>query len=334
MKYARRLLFSLVPVLLLLGGAELAARLLWEPPPVEADDDYLMPPHPTRLWAPRPGATMGAGEAAIRIGADGLRELPTTGEALRIFTVGDSNVFGHGLKDADTLQLQLKQALGRRGVGVDVLCGGVPGYSSEQSRALMDELGWDKDIDLLLIENLLSDSTHEHFTDRAWMQQLSRGSPRLDQRLLDASMFWAWLRHRMVERSRIQRRIKWIREPNLVAAERVSVREYKENLSYMMEEAARRGIGAAILQLATVGRYRGDPDAPAYVAAQRELAAKYQVPIVDAVQVLQASQLSSEQAFIDPVHASGPANGLYAEALAEVLTQAGWPENKLLAKVP
>lgn len=331
MKWPRRLLFSLLPLALLLGLAEGGARLVGPPGEPPAGEDYQMPVHPTRLWAPRPGATMGQGDRAIHINAQGLRELPLSGAPLRILTLGDSNIFGHDLADADTLQLRLREALAARGVQADVLCGGVPGYSSEQSRALLDELGWSLQPDLILIANLLSDSTHEHFQDRAWMRQLQAPPSRVDA-LLRASLAWSWLRHALVHESRIERRIRWIREPNLRAAERVSPGEYEENLRGMLADAAARGVGGILFQLATTDRYAGRPDAPEYVAIQRQVAADTGVPIVDAVDVLNAAKLAPERAFIDPVHASGEANGRYGEAIAEALLKAGWPTNRLLAR--
>lgn len=332
MKWPRRLLFSLLPLLLLVGGAEGLARLVGAPEEPPAGEDYQMPVHPTRLWAPRPNATMGQGDRAIRINAQGLRELPLSGAPLRILTLGDSNIFGHDLADADTLQLRLRDALARRGVQADVLCGGVPGYSSEQSRALLNELGWSLEPDLILIANLLSDSTHEHFHDRDWIAQLQAPHSRLDE-VLRASAAWAWLRRSLVRESRIERRIRWIREPNLRSAERVSLAEYQENLRAMLGEAAARGVGGAIFQLATTDRYAGHPDAPDYVAAQRAIATEARVPIVDAVEVLRAAGLPADRAFIDPVHASGEANGLYAEALADALVRAGWPQERLIAAI-
>lgn len=327
---ARRLLFALVPLVALLLGAELLARAVGPPEEPPAGDDYLMPAHKSRLWAPRPNTTMGQGEGAIVVNELGLRALPERGAPLRVLTLGDSNIFGHDLADADTLQLRLRDALERRGVRVDVLCGGVPGYSSEQSRALLDELGWGLKPDLILIANLLSDSTHEHFQDRAWMDALKGDTPA--QALLRGSVARAWLRHALVRESRIERRIRWIREPNLRAKERVPIAQYEENLRAMLADAAARGVGGFIFQLATADRLAGRPDAPDYLDVQRAVAADTGVPILDAIDVLRAAKLREDQAFIDPVHASGEANGRYGEAIAEALIAAGWPQDRLLAR--
>ncbi|MCB9766155.1 MAG: hypothetical protein H6739_40640 [Alphaproteobacteria bacterium] len=328
----RRLAFALVPLVVLLWAAEVAARLFWTPPPPPdlTQDEYLMPLHPTRLWGPPPGKTMGHG-AAILIGPDGLRALPDEGAPLRILTLGDSNIFGFAMADADTLQERLEDALARRGVKAEVLCGGIPGYSSEQSRVLLEELGWDMKPDLLLIGNLLSDSTKEHFQDRVWMARLGQPEVQVDRTLLDHSVAWSWLRHQLIQESRVEQRIRFLRQPNLLAAERVPLDEYEENLRWMMTAAAERGVGAAIFQLVTADRLAGRPDAPGYVATQRALAQEYGVPIVDGRDVLVAAGLSEARAFVDPVHASAEANRLYAEAIAEALVAAGWPQDRLIA---
>jgi len=59
------------------------------------------------------------------INQDLLREVQIDGAELRIITLGDSSIFGHGVEDAWTLHGQLKGALAAQSTSADVLCGAI-----------------------------------------------------------------------------------------------------------------------------------------------------------------------------------------------------------------
>jgi len=263
-------------VALLLAAAELGSRLLWEPPP-EPDLGVLhqglaMQAHPTRMWAMRPGPMEAFGATAV-IGEDGLRVVERTGAPLRILTLGDSSVFGYGVEDADTLHAQLKAALAARGVDADVLCGALPGYSTEQTLLLLDEVGWDLQPDLIVLANLWSDNTFETFVDREWLALLNAPAARLDRRL-SASHAWQLLRHtvaprELVDTDRGANFVAWIAEPYGSERRRVELSHYAENLDRVLLQAAERGAGAAMLQLFNRDRLAKQPGSwDAYLAAQ------------------------------------------------------------------
>lgn len=320
----RRLLYALAPLLLVLVGVEALARLAWAPPSAAALGTQL-PPHPTRLWTLPPGAHLGPGPDDARVDANGLRRVSVQGAPHRALTLGDSNVFGHGLPDRDTLHAALGRALAAEGVAVDVLCGGVPGYSSAQSLVLLDEVGWGLEPDLLIVANLLSDSTEERFQDAELLEQVARPGARARRHLLDHSRALTWLTLRLHPPSRTEQNVGWLRPPGAVHRPRVPVADYEQNLRRMASEAAARGVAVAFLELATVPAWRGEPDGEAWRRAQRRVAAEVGAPHVDGLAALRAAGLSEDAAFIDEVHVSAAGNQAYAAALARALRGAGWP---------
>ena len=68
-----------------------------------------------------------------------------------------------------------------------------------------------------------------------------------------------------------------------------------------------------------------------YYDAQAEIADAYGLVRIDALPVLQAAQVPREALFVDDIHPSGVANKIFAEAIADALMEAGWPEQSLQA---
>lgn len=322
-----RLALALLPVVLLCGGAELAARRLWSPDAGEVQG-YGLPPHPTRLWALPAGASFGEADGEPRIGEDGLRAVTLTGASLRALTLGDSNVFGHDLRDADTLHASLAAALGRRGLQVDVLCGGVPGYSLLQSRILLDEVGWALKPDLLVVANLLSDSAEERFQDEELLADLGRPGRRAADSLLAGSRGLQWLSLRLHPPTNAERNVAWARSPGLLARARVPVPTYRAALDELLATAASHGVSVVLLELATTTQLAGEADAEAWRSAQREAARAAGVPHVRGDQALAAAGLDAASGFLDPVHVNGDGQRAYAEAIAQALATSGWPGSR------
>ncbi len=325
----RRLAFSAVPLLALLGIAEVLSR--HSPPPLIAPGPMavLLSPHPTRIWGLSPGTFQEAG-VEVTIHLDGLRAVPLTGAPHRVLTLGDSSIYGYGLPDALTLHASLGRALADRGVNADVLCGAVPGYSTEQSLQLLEDQGWALEPDLLLIGNLWSDSTVDHFQDRVWVDALDSG-PDFVERGLAKSAAWRWLRRALTPAGAWYLPVGWIRDPTLVGQRRVPLEDYRENLGKLVQDARSRGVQAVMLQPANRIRLRDlDEESPhahswePWFEAQRTVAAELDVPMVDARQVLKAADLSEDTAFLDDMHPTGAANAAYAAHLASTITAQGW----------
>ncbi len=328
-KWLRKCLFSLIPVTILLTSAEFSARMFWDQDG-EITGGYGLPAHPTRIWGLPPGGSMLVEGERIEINEKGLRAVPETGAPYRILTLGDSNIYGHLLKDADTLHYQLKSALARRGIEADVFCGGVPGYSSSQSLRLLNEVGWSLVPDLVIMANLLSDEIKENFTDEQLFEALDDPAVRAERGLLGESKAWKWVRGQVREERRLDRRIRWLMEPNLFRAQRVDVRLYRKNLSRMLHLSRRYGVGAAIFQLATREQLTVGILQPDYMLMQALESRLWDVPLVLGLPVLQTSGHAVDELFMDSVHVTVVGNRLYAEAIADELVKQGWPEQRLV----
>lgn len=326
----KRLLFALLPLVALLLGLEGLARRQQAAAP--ARHPGMMVPHPTRIWGLSPGQFTLAG-VPVQIDAQGLRAAPEDPAALRVLTLGDSTLFGHGLPDADTPHAQLDAALARRGVDVAARTVGVPGYSTEQTLLLMEELGWALRPDLLVVGSLWSDFQTETFNDRLWMRTLRSPAQRLE-RLLSHSAAWSWLRLRLEGPEPAQRGglpVGWVRGPLPQTRSRVPLEDYTGNLHRLADEARARGVGLAGLSLCHRSEVGGRPGPwRTYVRAQLAVAAEVGAPWVDACAVYTASGLSADALFLDELHPSGAANALLAEALAQALLDAGWPQRRLV----
>jgi lysophospholipase L1-like esterase len=328
-RWVRRFGFSMIPAAALLCMVELTARAF--PPPQEqpAPRAVLLSAHPTRIWGLTPGNFLEAG-VQVSIGADGLRQAAVTHAPFRILTLGDSSIYGYGLPDSDTLHAAIRLALADLGVDADVFCGAIPGYSTEQSLQLLDDVGWSLDPDVLLIGNLWSDSNKDHFQDRAWMDALGKGSQYVE-RGMARSAGWRWLRRILTPDEAWYLPIGWIRDPTLIGHRRVPLDDYRANLARMVEQAQERGTQSVFLQptnrirLQDIGRSQAyehswDP----WFSAQRQVAASLNVPIVDAREVLHQVGLAGDQAFLDDMHPTARSNTAYAIAIAQQVTERGW----------
>jgi acyl-CoA thioesterase-1 len=117
-----------------------------------------------------------------------------------VLVLGDSSFFGHGVREAETLPAQLEQALRARGVDARVQNFGVPGYSSIQSRALLDEQGWAADPDLVLIGSLWSDNNIDGFRDADLLAITARVNRALSLGIAEAPEQWFWQSRRFRHR--------------------------------------------------------------------------------------------------------------------------------------
>ncbi|MCK6519850.1 SGNH/GDSL hydrolase family protein [Myxococcota bacterium] len=321
----RRLLFALVPLLVLIVGAEGLARRL-EP---AAGPTPMMVPHPTRIWGLSPGQYRMEG-VTVEMDADGMRVVPPSTAQRRVLTVGDSSIFGHGLPDEGTLHVQLAQALSTRGVEAEVRCGGVPGYSTEQTLKLLEEWGWDLAPSLVVVGGMWSDAQAERFTDRVWMDHLASPRGRLELLVAKSAVYRA-VRRRLKPELPEALPVGWVREPTPQRHPRVSPEDYAENLERLAAESRARDVGLAVLTPCHRQRLVGTP-APwdRYAEAMRAFATQHSLPRVDACEVMRESGLGADALFLDSLHPTAEANRRYAEALSSALVQAGWPEARLL----
>jgi len=161
--------------LLVFGGGELALRatgfrqarldpvVVWN---TEEDRElrgsaglHIFDSH--QLWAPRPGAPV-PGFEGERIQAGGIRgpgfeERP---ETLRVAVMGESNAFGLGLAERDTLSAQLEAELRARGVDADVVNAGVIGHTLRQGLERYRQVVRELEPDIVLATYGVSNEHH------------------------------------------------------------------------------------------------------------------------------------------------------------------------------
>ncbi|MFH1469099.1 MAG: GDSL-type esterase/lipase family protein [Pseudomonadota bacterium] len=332
---------GVVVAAVVLAALEGLARLLSggapSPDDVAAYGSNELTWHPTRLWSLMPG-TRKTIFATCSIGEDGLRgsppEVPRPTDRQRILVLGDSSWFGAGLADDQTLAVQLEARLRQRGLDVEVVNGGVPGYSTEQTLLELEEIGWGYDPTLLMIGALWSDSNYDAFRDADLLRRLSLTRSILGRSSLfrGASRVLAWLggqgARRLVTWPTAQQAPEWTQR-------RVPVVDYARNLDTMIRDARARGVGAVllapgnkpILQHGLTAQEAWYP----YFRAQERVAEHHGVPLLRAWEALgaQAGEGGLQALFLDEMHPSALGQALIADAATALLVEAGWPGARL-----
>ncbi len=338
---AGKLLASLLVFLFVASVAELIARGLDPQGPAwQANDgkSVVMVGHPTRLWGLAPGVRGNAGATAT-INEAGFRgpmpQVPRPQGRERVLVLGDSTYFGHGVKDAETLVVATETALRRSVHDVEVVNLAIPGYSSEQSRLLLEELGLDLQPTLVLIGNLWSDNNVDGFRDA----DLITTRRFLAQDPFAASAFYRLLsagisRLRTGHAGRV---VTWTQSsvwPDK-GFRRVPLPRYADNLDAMARMAGERGCSVAFLAPANVPMM-GEIKDPTigweiYFEAQRLVAAHHKLPVVSFAPPLRALFATAGEAgtFLDVMHPSPAGNRAVGEYLAAQLVTAGWPQRPL-----
>jgi hypothetical protein len=324
--------------------AEGAARMVGPQIPQWQGGDQgavVMGGHPTRLWGMNTGHRQ-VGTVAAFINDRGLRgalpELPRPAGRERIMLAGDSTFFGHGIEDDETIIEQTVDRLRATGLDVDAVNAGVPGYSTEQTRMLLEEDGWQLEPTLLLIGNLWSDNNFDHFRDadllrtrRLWMQNPLSGSALflvvaaiLDEAIGDPQA----------------RMVSWTRTSELsdYGIRRVPIDRYAYNLDKMVRDAAERGVDVALVS--PVNRQMAEqlvgPDVAwsPYFDTQKAIAAHHEIPIIELAPALiaAAKEHPGGDLYLDEMHPTALGAGFFADALVEGIAESGWPNTELLGR--
>lgn len=316
----RRIAFSATTLLAFLILLEVSARVFWTPP--GADGGLPMDSHPTRGWQLQDKASSVG--VQFQLGAHGLRRVPLTGAPHRILTTGDSSIFGHGLRDADTLHMQLHAALKNRGQHVDVLTAGVPGYTSAQTLDQMERFGWGLNPDVLVIGNLWSDSDYESAADPDWQHGPPQSPLKRHSRALQMLE---------VTLGSGPKQVDWITAAGPEGARRVSLSDYAQNLEHLIRGARERDIRVLMLLPCNRELASGSTVPPkgwpwtVYFERARSTSQRLGVAQVEGCAVAQAKGLTGDQAFLDEMHPTAALNQAYAQAIADKLTALGWPNS-------
>ncbi len=329
-RFARRAAFASAPLVGVALLAEGIARLVPPAPPEAGELAVLLSPHPTRIWGLTPGTFQEAG-VAVQIGDDGLRAVRPNPGGLRVLTLGDSSIYGYGLPRAQTLHAALGRALAALGEPAEVRCGAVPGYSTEQALQLLEDQGWALEPEVLVVGTLWSDTNVDHFQDRIWMAAQREGEAAVERGLARSAAF-RWLRRWLTPQSAWYLPVGWIRDPTITGQRRVPLADYRANLARLVRGGEAHGARSVLL--APANRIRMDDlrrKSPArhgwadWFEAMGAVAEDLDVPLVDVRDVLQAAGLTNDQAFLDDMHPTGPANAAIAAALAQAIRPPGSP---------
>lgn len=324
LSFAKKLVFAGVATVLGLGVLELVARPVAPAQPLSDggahDAESAMRASDLLGWEAVPGPSRAFGiRGQTTVGPEGTRRPPPVDKppgTLRLMTLGDSTIYGVLVGDgrvlSDVAANRLQQRLRKP---VDVVNGGVPGYSSEQARRLYEHRLRAYSPDVVVIATMWSDAQLGPLPDA--MQFPEHGAA--VRRVLQNSAlvrFLGGLLHGWVP----GRDVAWelSAEPGV---RRVPERAYRANLRRIAELVREDGAQPVFLQLPSDRDVRGEPvepPRPAYRAVMAEVAREQGALWVDGVAPLLAAR-RGPPLMADDVHPTARGHELLGEALAQAL---------------
>lgn len=267
-------------------------------------------------WEHRPlqQARTRVGRHVININSLGLRG-PEVARAkpkgtIRILALGDSSTFGWGVRDEDCYPARLERALRERfpGRSIEVLNGGVNGYSLSQEHTYLATRGIELTPDLVILSHTWNESWNqpalmpdgEHLLSRVRFVNLLRRSAALhflrDLRLTD-------LVDRFLDR-------EWETDPPVEA-----LRRHEAELRSVVDLAKERRIPLVFLSLASQAQEELTP----IQQVMARVAAETGVPFVDTVAAFRAANRGD--LFLDPVHPSPLGEAVLARIVEAVVIE-------------
>ena len=308
------LLVAAVLLLVLEVGARQLVPPTHEPPPSE---DGYMQPDELLGWSPRPGERrMFGAPRKTSINALGTRNPepgPLQEGEQRLLTLGDSTVFGVLVNDEAVFSSVAARRLSQQpGKDFSAFNAGVPGYSSEQARRLLQHRLSEVAVDYLIIATLWSDSQPGGvpdamaFPERVTLPQRMLGGLGL-HRLL-SGMIHGW-RPTAVE---------W-RLQDSSGGRRGPLSAYSSNLRQLARIARARGAAPVYLLLPSDRDLTSqplEPPRPAYREAMAQVAADEGALLVDGAAPFRGGPPSL---MADDVHPTAAGHRLLGETLADAL---------------
>ena len=298
-----------------LAGMEARAAALRKelaPVPLSADEE--------RGWG-LPAGTVGVeGGVPVRYNSLGLRgpELaPREPGEERIFTLGDSSIYGQAVPEdavfSSVAAVELRKTWGRP---VTAVIGGVPGYNSTQSLALLKKLGPRVQPTWVVIGSLWSDAYSGTAREMEAEKNLLR---KLALYRLSVVALSPWLSPQKVGYLRGREDIGRENGP----PPRTSLEDYQKNLAAMVAEAKSLGARPAFVILPAPLDFDSMPlpeVVETYRQQLRELAAKEGAPLLDGP--LQFPKAGGTVAhFGDQVHPNANGHLLLGQLLADAIGQ-------------
>ncbi len=315
-----RLLFALLPLVVILGGAEAWLRATGWP---RSDIDAKEFTHKNVYWVSDPGQHMvvtphreTGGSFRVSTDANGLRyplhpQAKPAG-AFRVMALGCSTTYGWGVDDADSYPAKLEKILNDTGHKVEVINGGQPGYSSFQGLWL-----WDKTLaaygpDVVLFGYLVQDARKVKYSDRS-QALLQQNADWLKSSLLHQLKSYLWLRASIDDRRAESK-------DQVAEVNRIPPEEYAENIRAFKDEI--EGAGAKMVLF-------GYPlERAGYTEGHRALLASaakvLDVPVYDPQADIERRTASETLYFPqDRGHANALGNEVIAQGVAQFLVAEG-----------
>lgn len=331
----------------LLVGAELVARGRKVPaagaPLGEAvEGSVLLSGDPWLLWSLRPGDHEELG-VPVHVNALGMRDRDRGEKAgPRALALGDSSVYGFGVRDEEVFTSLLEQRGGP--TPAEWVNAAVPGYSTFQALNLLDMRGWGLDPDLLVVGTLWSDNNFDSFTDRDLLASYAgwQASPSHSLRLvLESSAIFRVLDWtlRVAPQGSRARKVGWQvgGDDPRTGTRRVDVASYAANLQAMCARMYARDGGVLFLLLANredVEPLSHEPAWGPYRRVMREMAARWGAPIAEAPTAFRATGRSADALFLDQMHPTPLGHRVLADAVGAALAERGWPERPIALTEP
>ena len=356
-----RLSISVASTVLFFGSLELGLRIAgFEYPPEKVpvviwnrvqDKSFRKPDNlferaPRQLWTLRPGAP-DPWEPGAEINEEGYRGplIPRERKpgTVRIATLGDSSTFGVKLPFRQSYTAQLGEQLSALGIQVEVLNGGVVGYTVRQGIERYRRLARGYRPDFVVVafgavnEHLPAiDLTDEEKIQRRRQRSatLNRGARfvrnevRLAHLLAHVADHWGGFRrqrrHRRLQREADEQRIREdCGRSDWPGRRRVSVEEFEQGLELLREMI--EADGAEMILVSMPRAPRKEERAPVlllYNQATRDFAARHRIQLFPArARVQERLQMGDrwEDLFLDAYHPSPRGHALFAGGLAEIL---------------
>ncbi len=338
-RLVRRGIYAAVTAASVLGTLEIGARLFGgealtlEATPSPEDGAPTLRGSPYLLWEYAPGERFELGKP-VRINSLGLRGAePASGR--RLMVTGDSSIYGYGVDDDEVFVVRAAEALGMSPVNA-----AIPGYSTFQTRNLLELRGWDLAPDVVVIGNLWSDNNFDSFVDRELLSAYDdweRSGLGVARRLLTSSALYRVLdaQLRVLDGDQAEaRKVGWtVGGGRPSGRRRVALGDYAANLEHLAVRAHDEGAEVVFLVLPHPDdlQPREGPAAwTPYREVMRGVAARVGARVVEGPSLFAASGEGRDALFLDEMHPTAEGHALLAEALAEVVSGEGSREPEAL----
>lgn len=314
----RKLLLALLPLLVLLAIGEGVARMALPPSPAQGLDRDL-------LWEVEPGP-QNLHATQTTVNALGLRgpEIvqPKPDGTRRLFSLGDSSVFGFGIQDGKVFT-----DVAARSLGMEPVIGAMPGYSSLQARAVLDRQGDAVEPDIVVIATLWSDNNFDGFVDEELKASRSGAGAAVAGLFAQSGLFRAGSMALGVQAHNEVGFGTLAQNPRL-GRRRVALQDYVANLEALVETTVSLGGEPIFLMLANevdVAAVEGYRAWEPYREAMRQVAARHGCPLVEAAPMFAGRR----GVLLDRMHPSEQGHRLLGDAVASAVRKQGWPSSAL-----